>query len=959
MERAVEHAMTSDEAAAAPTSTYRVQFTPEFGFAAATEIVAYLAELGIGAIYASPYLRARQGSRHGYDVLDHNALNPEIGTPEEYEAFIRASQDRGIAHILDFVPNHMAVAGLMNPWWGDVLEWGERSPYAKFFDIDWHSERPVTDGKLLLPFLGDQYSRILERGELVLGYSQERGAFDIGYFERRFPLAPSTYAPILATAATFATDGARAKLNELERGFETLGGAAGRSEPIERLQARARLQKERLRDLSLNDRDAAQALERAVRAWSARADDPASVERLDDLLACQHYRLASWRVSLHEINYRRFFDINDLAGLRVEEADVLARSHQLLFDLIARGRVQGLRIDHVDGLFNPAAYCRLLRERAAVLSQPLYIVVEKILARFEPLREDWGVDGTVGYDFLNAVNGLFVNPRAEGAFDRIYAEFAASQESYERIAYESKLHIIYHRLGSELTVLANRLYRIAHADRRSADLTYEGIRTAIAHTVAAFPVYRTYITAEGASDEDRRFVEWAITLARKRTEIIGESTFEFIMSALTTDAASAPSVRYDRKHIVDFAMRFQQYTSPVTAKGLEDTAFYRYVRLLSLNEVGGDPDRFGTPVAAFHRHNKHRAAKFPYTMLATATHDHKRGEDTRLRIDSLSEMPGRWQRAVRLFTRLAKRRGYVDNEPAPARNDEYALYQMIVGTWPAQWIESDPPPEQIRAYVERIEQWLLKAVREANLRSNWVRPNQAYEEAALDFARKLFDEPKRSVFLRELRALAADAAVVAMVSSLSQTTLKLASPGVPDVYQGCELWDFSMVDPDNRRPVDFALRRRLLTGVREGFERCEPPEPCTELLRAWPDGRVKLFVLWRLLQLRKANPKAFAGGTYRRLLTGGRRADRLVAFARDQILVVVPRLVYPLLRVGEDGVPALSFTNESVTLPSKAPRRYVNAFTRKKIEVAEKASRPRLNVSEILNDFPVAVLIPA
>jgi (1->4)-alpha-D-glucan 1-alpha-D-glucosylmutase len=938
-----------------PLSTYRLQFTPSFGFDAAREIVPYLAELGIDAVYASPYLRARSGSRHGYDVVDHNALNPDLGTQEAYDAFTEELRAHGVGQILDFVPNHMAVGGGGNPWWADVLEWGERSPYAKYFDIDWHPERPKLDGKMLLPFLGDQYAQILDRGELSLVFEPERGEFGFRYYERRFPLTPPSYAPILARAAALVNGSSQSALALLASAFGSLDGAGGRDRPIDDLRRRSAELKNRLRELARRDEHVAKALEAAVSEWQVRDGDPSSAERLDALVERQFYRLASWRVSLHEINYRRFFDINDLAGLRVEDADVLAESHRLLFELIAQGRIQGLRIDHVDGLFNPAAYCRLLRERAAVLSQPLYLIVEKILARFESPRENWGVDGTVGYDFLNVANGLFVNPRAETAFDRIYAEYAPTEEPYEVIAYQSKLHIIYHRLASELGVLAGLLYRIAQMDRRSADLTYDGLRTAIAHTVAAFPVYRTYICGEGASDEDRRFVEWAVTLARKRTELLGESMFDFLEHALTTDVARVPGSRYDASAVLKFAMAFQQYTGPVTAKGIEDTAFYRYVRLLSLNEVGGDPSRFGTPVASFHRHNQHRASHFPHTLLTTATHDHKRGEDTRLRIDSLSEMPGRWQRTVRAFGRLSKRRTYVESEPAPSRNDEYALYQMLVGTWPAEWIANDPPPEELEHYVERVEQWLVKSVREANLRSNWVRPNAPYEEAATSFMRRLFEEPIRSIFLRELRAITADAALVAMISSLALTTLRLTSPGIPDTYQGCELWDTSMVDPDNRRDVDFALRRRILDELRAGFEREDPRALIVELLRGWRDGRVKFFTLWRLLQLRKARPQTFLGGDYRRLAVGGRRADHIVAFSRANVVVVAPRLVYRLLRVRADGTPVLGFDNEYVTLPAKFPQRFVNVFTAKEV-VTQRAARPRIDIAELFAQFPVAVL---
>jgi (1->4)-alpha-D-glucan 1-alpha-D-glucosylmutase len=925
-----------------PSSTYRLHFTPEFGFADATAIVPYLAELGIGTIYASPYLRARSGSRHGYDIVDHNSLNPEIGSRDEYDAFIEASQRHGLSHILDFVPNHMDVGSTTNPWWNDVLEWGERSPFAKFFDIDWHSERPKLEGRVLLPFLGDQYAQALDRGELGLEFDKESGKFAVRYFERRFPLAPPTYAPILE----------RAGLKQLAESFASLDT---RLLPIEEVEERAHVLQDRLRNLASQDHGVATRIASALAAWNVRDGDPAAAERLNKLIERQHYRLASWRVSLHEINYRRFFDINDLAGLRVEDADVLAESHRFVFQLLTEGKVQGLRIDHVDGLFDPGTYCRLLRERAAVLSQPLYLVVEKILARYELPRTDWGVDGTVGYDFLNAVNWLFVDPRAERAFDRIYGTFAPSEESYDTIAYQSQLHVAYNRLASELGSLTSMLYRIAQSDRRSADFTYEALRTTIASTVASFPIYRTYVTGEGAGIEDRRFIEWAVTLARKRSEMLGETIFDFVNDALTTDIAR--NGKYDRAETLHFAMRFQQYSSALAAKGIEDTAFYRYTRLLSLNEVGGDPNRFGATIAAFHRHNEQHASSFPHGILATATHDHKRGEDTRLRIDSLTEMPGRWRRTLRALSRITKRRAYVDSEPAPSRNDEYALYQMLVGTWPAEWIDRDPSQGELDAYVGRLQQWLVKSVREAKLHSNWVRPNVAYEDAATAFVRRLFEEPARSICVRELRSLLSDAAVVAMISSLSQTTLKLTSPGVPDVYQGCELWDLSMVDPDNRRTVDFELRKRLLDQIRSQLKVEKSAAVARDLLKSWHDGRVKLFVLWRLLQLRKARAQTFSNGRYRRLGTGGRHANRIVAFARDDVLIIAPRLVWRLLQRTR-GIPAVHFESEYVALSAKLPRSYQNIFTGARVDADPKGARAFLSVADALKDFPVAALVP-
>jgi len=937
--------------AVVPLSTYRLQFSQRFRFADATAVAPYLAELGVGAIYASPYLRARPGSEHGYDVVDHNALNPEIGNGDEHRAMIAAAQAHGLGHILDFVPNHMGILGMANVWWFDVLEWGQDSPFAKFFDIDWHPQRADLDGKVLLPFLGDHYGQALERGELKPRFDPERRMFVVAYYDLAFPLAPRTYAPILGRAAELAGARTSGALRQLERSFASNGGDA---------RAQSTQAKEKLAVLLREDPDAASAVERSLRNWLPRDGANGEVEHLHALLEKQHYRLASWRVSLHEINYRRFFDINELAALRVEDAEVLAQTHRLIFDMIADGRLQGLRIDHVDGLFNPGAYCRLLRERSAVLDQPLYLLVEKILARFERLSKNWSVDGTTGYDFMNEVNELFVNGRSEAAFDRIYTDFAASEERFEDIAYAAKQYIMRNVLSSELTLLANSLSRIALSDVRSSDYTYEGLRDAIAGVVAAFPVYRTYISGGAVEDEDRRFIEWAIVQAARHSEVPDDTVFEFVADVLTGKILETPHSHYDSDEVLHFTMKFQQYTGPVMAKAVEDTAFYRYVRLVSLNEVGGDPRRFGTPAATFHRRNAMRAEDFPHTLLATATHDHKRGEDTRLRIDALSEMPGRWRQTLRAFSRIAKERTLVESMHAPTRRDEYAIYQTLVGTWPIGWLQSDerPPESEIDSYVERLAEWSRKSIREAKLQSSWTHPNEAYEEATLGFIRRLFEGNASHIFQREMQRLLGDVALVAMVNGLAQVTLKLTSPGIPDIYQGCELWDFSMVDPDNRRDVDFDLRARLLQAIRRDADSPERVRFAQELLGSWPDGRIKMFVTWSLLQLRKVHAATFLNGAYRPLRAGGRHGNSLLAYARDQIVVVAPRLVYPLLRRTEDGMPHLDFTNEYVALTAKLPRNYRNVFTNEEIR-AEGSRRQRLDGATLLRNFPVAVLVPA
>jgi (1->4)-alpha-D-glucan 1-alpha-D-glucosylmutase len=933
------------DARVTPLSTYRLQFTPEFGFADARAVVPYLAALGIDWIYASPYLKARPGSTHGYDVVDPNTLNPEVGTAEQHAAFIDAAQAAGLGHLLDFVPNHMGI-GSGNPWWQDVLEWGEASPYAHYFDIDWNPLRAEMRGKVLIPSLGDYYGRVLERGELTIAFDRPAGTFAVAYYDARFPLSTATYGELLALAA------------------ERLGGEAWALRALaaefgEADRARALELKAELAGVARDDAVAA-AIDAAL-AWYRSAAGPASADRLDALLSAQHYRLSFWRVSADEINYRRFFDVNDLVGVRVEDAEVLAQTHRFVFELIASGRIQGLRIDHVDGLFNPGGYCELLQDRAAAIGHPQYLVVEKILARFETLRPDWRVAGTTGYDFMNVVNGLFVDARAERSFDRIYRRFAGIGGTFDQFAYRAKKDIIRTSLASELEVLTTMLDRIAREDRRSSDLTYNVLRDALSEVVASFPVYRTYVTGSEVEEEDRKYVAWATGAARKRSELGDAAVFDFIERVLTT-AAPEDSPKYDARDVLSFAMKFQQYTSPVMAKAVEDTAFYRYVRLTSLNEVGGDPRRFGTSVAEFHQDALRRAKHHPAAMLATATHDHKRGEDTRTRIDALSEMPGLWDRSIRRWNRLnARRKADVDGSPAPTENDEYNLYQALIGTWPAQWLASGVnaiPPEEMEAYVARIEAYLRKALREAKFRTSWTNPSEAYETAALGFARGILMPKRPTPFLRELAALALECARSGAISSLAQTTLKLTAPGVPDIYQGTEFWDLSLVDPDNRRPVDYAARLAAVRDFEARAARREHAELARELRRDWHDGRIKAYVTWSLLHLRRELPETFTGGDYRRLETRGRSADRVVAFARDRVVVIAPRLLRRILieDAEDDGLPGFALAGVRVRLPSGTAR-YTHRFTGATIESRADERGDYVDAGELLADFPVAVLV--
>jgi (1->4)-alpha-D-glucan 1-alpha-D-glucosylmutase len=927
---------------AVPTATYRLQFTPEFGFTDATAIVPYLSDLGVGHMYASPYLKARPGSMHGYDVVDPNAFNPEVGTAAEHAAMVAAAQARGMGQILDFVPNHLGV-GPENPWWMDVLEWGERSPYAHFFDIDWKPLRPELLGKVLVPTLGDQYGRVLEAGDIVLRFDRERGALEVGYFDNRFPLAIKSYGEILQRAIRRGAGGLEALAIEFAAIDDPVEPPATGAD-MQAAVSRANDAKARFAEAARDDAVTA-AVDAAVGEFAVISGEPRSADALEILLQDQYYRLAYWRVAVDDINYRRFFDINDLAGLRVEDASVLGQTHRLAFELVAQGTLQGLRIDHVDGLYNPGGYCNLLKERADALGQPIYIVVEKILAPFERLRASWLISGTTGYEFANLVNGLFVDPSAEFAFDRIYARAIGRDSDYEAIAYEAKKRIMSVNLASELTVLATDLTRIAASDRRSSDFTYNGLREALMDVIAAFPVYRTYVVGQEIEDEDLDFIEAAIAVAQMRSSLSDDSLFTFIADVLTARAAR-PETSYDRNAVLRFAMRFQQYTSPVMAKSIEDTVFYRYVRLISLNEVGGDPTRFGTSVGEFHAANAERAATRPHTMLATSTHDHKRGEDVRTRIDVLSEIPGGWSRALRRWSRINRaKRDIVRSNPVPEPNDEYFLYQTLIGTWPTQWLEPDSvDADAYAAYVERIIAYMLKAQREAKQRTSWSRPDTEYEDGTERFVRAILERGDDARFPSELATFVAEIAPAAMISSLAQVVLKCTSPGLPDIYQGGELWDHSLVDPDNRRAVDYALRAAMLADIRR--------DPATARA-SWPDGRVKLFVTWKLLSLRAERRATFLDGAYTPLEVTGSAADRVIAFARDTIIVVVPRLVRGLVRA-DDGMPRVRLGDQTVTLPPAAAANYRDIFT----DATIKSEDGKLTVSAVLGDFPVSVLVP-
>lgn len=956
-----------------PLATYRLQFNREFTFDHATALVPYLAALGVTHVYASSYLKARPGSSHGYDIIDHNALNPEIGSPESFSKFCRALRAHGMGQILDFVPNHMGVGKTDNAWWLDVLEWGESSPYADYFDIDWSAPRRSFPGKVLLPVLGDQYGAVLERGELRLKFDVEYGGFSIWYFENRFPIRPRDYASIIRRRLSEARLGPAGPIGETLERFagEFASFSATPRSRIRRGEARDRAQrlKSDLSRLASAQPDAKRLLVEAADLYNGEPGRPETFVRLHSLIERQFYRVSYWRTAADEINYRRFFEINDLAGIRPENPRLFAEMHRLVGRLVAEGLIHGVRLDHIDGLFDPAAYCAALQALVRRMTpQPVsdggqsgatssraklfYVIVEKILARHERLRDSWPVQGTTGYEFLNLVNGVLVDPGGERPMTEAYHGFVRRRLDFDEILYKAKKLIIDTALASELAVLANQLDRLAEQDWRTRDFTRFRLRDALKEIVACFPVYRTYVTEQGVMPEDLRDIDWAISQAKKRWRAPGPEIFDFIRQVLVAEHKGLLGLPR-RAELLRFAMKFQQYTGPVTAKSLEDTAFYRYHRLISLNEVGGDSRQFGISVAAFHRTNEERARTWPHSMLATATHDTKRGEDARARINVLSEKHGAWAERVARWSVLNRsRRSEIDGRRAPSRNDEYLFYQVLVGAWPAEWLSRKPAPgPALETFQDRLRRYTVKALREAKTRSSWSRPNEPYEAACARFMADLVDTSRPNLFLDDFLPFAARVAFFGMLNSLVQTTLKLTCPGVPDLYRGSELWDLSLVDPDNRRPVDFDGCVSLLAAL-------ETVRDWQPLLEHWADGHIKLALIRRLLAIRHDRPQLFTYGTYIPIEVRGPAAEHTIAFARSDgtqaAVIVVGRLFARLWGDADtifDG--GHRWAETEIAIDDVGAQCRHDAVTGHAVDTRN----GRLAVGELFTQLPVAVLM--
>jgi (1->4)-alpha-D-glucan 1-alpha-D-glucosylmutase len=914
-----------------PTATYRLQFHANFTFAQARELVPYLLRLGISHIYASPFFRAAPGSTHGYDICDHNELNPEIGSREEFETFSAELKKHGLELIADFVPNHMGIDRALNPWWRDVLENGPAAPHARFFDIEWHPLKRELENKVLLPVLGEQYGRVLEADGFRVEFVE--GDFLLCHSEMKLPLGPRTTLVFLRRSAETISP-PPAELESIITAIEHLPARTETSPKriAERLRER-QIIRDRLLRLCGEVPAVREAIEQSLRAFHDPTD-AARFDRMDELIKAQAYRLSSWRVAGEEINYRRFFDVNSLAAIRIELPEVFDATHRLLFQLIDAGHVTGLRIDHIDGLANPREYLSRLRKRSG---EQLYLLVEKILASDESLRADWPVQGSTGYEFANQLIQCLAVGREIPHLATIYDRFLGFRLDYREVVYRGKKLVMQSSMAGEVNVLGNLLSRISESNRWYRDFTVNALTAAVREVIACFPVYRTYLDPMQSPDEaDVRVIDRALRLARRRNRALERTVFDFLRDVLLPPE--------DDPHPVDehlrrtFVLKFQQCTGPITAKGVEDTAFYVFNRLIAFNEVGGEADAAGLSIEQFHRRNEARRAAFSYGLLGTSTHDTKRSEDVRCRIVALSEIPEEWGRVVRRWhTMNRKHCREFDGEHAPDANEEFLLYQTLLGACPLEGLHAGNRAD----FIQRIQDYMVKAIREAKVNSSWVEPNAAWEEAVRAFVSALFEPDALNRFHRSFAPMAARIAQLGAVNSLVQTVLKLTCPGVPDIYQGTELWDFSLVDPDNRRPVDFASRRQHLETVMDVSPR--------ELLEHWPDGRIKMFIIQRLLALRREEPAVFASGSYTGLHAHGSFADHVISFERRHkdaaILVIAPRHTAKL------GFPPVggAWTNTGLALPGEA--RWRDVFT------SREHATDRLALADVFADVPFAVLV--
>ncbi len=924
-----------------PSATYRIQFNPNFTFRDAESVIGYLAELGISDLYASPIFRARKGSQHGYDVVDANALNPELGDEDDFGRLREAVREQGLGWIQDLVPNHMAY-NHENRILMDVLENGMHSPYFKFFNIEWEHAQDDLRDRVLAPFLGRFYGDALENKEIQLVYGEH--GFAVAYYDLLFPLKIETYSEVL------------------DHGIQRLKKKLGREHPdyIKYLGVLYVLKtlpsgddpEERYHQISFikgmfwelynSNQDIQHFVDENIEIFNGEKGNPESFNLLEKLLSRQLFRLSFWKVASEELNYRRFFSINDLISVRVEEEDVFEYMHTLVLRLVSEGVFSGLRIDHIDGLYDPQGYLGRLREKAG----DIYIVVEKILDRDEELPNSWSIQGTTGYDFLNVLNGLFLRRRNERRFTGLYERFGGFSGTYRDLVVQKKRLIIGKHMAGDVDNLARLLKSISGHYRHGIDITQYGLRRAIVEVMAQFPVYRTYFQDDELSDTDKEHIRSAVRYAAHSNPGL-RYELDFIEKFLLLDSAESVSDE-DREKWIHFGRKFQQFTGPLMAKGFEDTVLYIYNRLISQNEVGGDPQNFGTSLSEFHAFNEKRCSARPYSMNATATHDAKRGEDVRARINVLSEIPDEWEACLKRWSKINRRdSNRSGTREIPDRNDEYFLYQTLVGAFPFGKYKSDK-------FRQRIKEYMIKAVREAKIHTAWLRPDSDYENEFMEFIDVILESGAHSAFLDDFISFQRKVSAYGIYNSLSQALIKLTAPGVPDIYQGTELWDFALVDPDNRKPVDYRKRIRYLNRMKHA-ERKNRKHLLKDLIRIKEDGKIKLFLLSRTLQCRREMPQVFRDGTYVPLKTDGMWKDHIVAFARNKdsawSLTIAPRfltdIIQPdMLPLGED-----IWKNTAIILPKTDMNRWTDVFTGETYPAQETIPAGRL-----LKHFPVALL---
>ena len=866
---------------AIPIATYRLQLTANFDFDVAASIVPYLKALGITHLYASPFMKARKGSTHGYDIVDHTKINPELGGDAGFERLSQALKQHDLGLILDFVPNHVGVHFADNPWWLDVLEWGPASPHAVSFDIDWDILPYRARGGVLLPIIGSSYGQALESGEIELRYDADEGSFSAWYFEHRLPIAPERYSEVLRAVVkeAGAEDGAAGK-----RILELASRYKGLRHPN---RSEAPAFKTELKRIA----GSADIIARGLDAYRSGPDRAAQILALHHLLERQHYKLGHWRLASSDINYRRFFDVNTLAGLRVEDSGTFDAIHRLVRRLIAEGKLQGLRLDHIDGLRDPAQYFqrlrRLIRDAQGEDAKPFYMVVEKILGEHEKLHPFAGVHGTTGYEWLNAITKVLVDGNGLDPLDEVWRQISNMSPRLGPVLKDAKRRVLETLLTSEFTVLTRLLARIAAGHYSTRDFSADSLRQALELYILHFPIYRTYLTSAGPMGHDRALISETIEKARADWFAADEGIFEFLRDTLTMDLIKPGGPAHSAPRVRRFALKVQQFTGPMMAKSLEDTAFYRYHRLLALNEVGGDPAARALSVDAFHEAMKIRASEWPHGMTATATHDTKRGEDARARLMALAELPGEWTSAVARWKILNAPHLVIEGEMrAPSAAFEYMLYQALLGAWPSGE-RDDSLPERMQAYA-------LKAAREGKQETSWLNPNEAYEAGLRTFLTRILDRQVSAEFLGSLENLVQRVSLLGALNSLSQITLKATMPGVPDFYQGTEFWDLSLVDPDNRRPVDFAERAAVLASM-------DAPD-WASLVQNWSNGHLKLAWTRRLLKLRTELADVFAHGDYEPLEISGPHRDHIIAFARrrgrDTAITAVAKSFAPFSQGG-------------------------------------------------------------